>query len=53
MSRLALPLLLALCGLLAAAVAPAQVTLDAPRGGWRHSGGEPAQALQQPPGLGL
>jgi uncharacterized protein YfaP (DUF2135 family) len=46
MSRLALPLLLALCALLAAAAAPAQVTLDAPRGGWRHSGGEPAQHMQ-------
>jgi len=32
-----------LCALLVAATAQAQVTLDAPRGGWKHSGGEPAQ----------
>jgi uncharacterized protein YfaP (DUF2135 family) len=36
----------ALCALLVAATAQAQVTLDAPRGGWKHSGGEPAQHLQ-------
>jgi uncharacterized protein YfaP (DUF2135 family) len=35
-----------LCALLVAATAQAQVTLDAPRGGWKHSGGEPAQHLQ-------
>ena len=33
----------ALC---AAGCAQAQVTLDAPRGGWKHSGGESAQHLQ-------
>ncbi|WP_288130287.1 DUF2135 domain-containing protein [Accumulibacter sp.] len=38
---------LALCALLAVvAAADAQISLDAPRGGWKHSGGESAQHLQ-------
>jgi len=42
MTRLFLPLIV----LLAAGAAQAQVSLDAPRGGWKHSGGEPGQHMQ-------
>lgn len=40
-------LLLSLIALLAATAAQAQATLEAPRGGWKHSGGEPGQHLQE------
>jgi len=38
--------LLLVAAVLAVGVGEAQVTLDAPRGGWKHSGGEAVQHLQ-------
>lgn len=34
-------------GLLSTSAAHAQITLDAPTGGWKHSGGEPPQHMQE------
>jgi len=41
------PRLLVAVAVLAAGVSSAQVTLDAPRGGWKHTGGEAIQHLQE------